>query len=458
MGLGLHGGGLAVAKWLLQAGAQVTVTDQKTNRQLAPTVKDLKNFAEKIKVASNLKFVLGDHRLKDFQTADLLIKNPGVPRDSQWLKIAQQSGILIHNEASLFFLFCQTPIIAVTGSKGKSTTTDLIGRIFQAAYPKTLVAGNIRTTPMFAIIDQVSRPGQVPWVILELSSWQLELLPVVKKAPHTAVITNIYPEHLNTYRSLADYARAKYLISKYQTRQDNLVLNYDDARLRKLARTCTAQVTWFGLQRGGRPKAYLADNQLIWQKNQPERIIGVPDLKLPGQHNLANVLAAVAVAKLHNLSSRQIASVLRQYPGLPDRLELVKEMSGRHFYNDTTATAPIAVKAALASFSRPLVLIAGGTDKNLPVTEMAKAISVQVKFLVLLPGSGTAKLKTALLAEKFTNYLEVKSLPTAVRTAFRHSNPGDVILLSPGFASFGLFKHEFDRGQQFVQAVNSLRL
>jgi len=458
MGLGLHGGAAAVAKWLLSQGARVCVTDMKTEAELKASVVAVKEEAIRLKRESFLSFHLGGHQEEDFIQVDMVVKNPGVPRKSKWLELARLHNVKIHNEASLFFLLCQSPIIAVTGSKGKSTTTALLGEIFQQASPQIIVAGNIKTTPMFAVIDKVRGKSRAPYVILELSSWQLEMLSEVKKSPQTAIITNIKPEHLNTYDSLDDYFQAKLEIVKYQSEGDNIILNFDDKRLREFGRQLKREVVWFSLKEKVKKGVHLDRDLLVWEDNgEKERILQVADSALLGEHNIANIAAAAAAAKVYDLGNELIKKGVHNFKGLAGRQELIREFKGRKFYNDTTATAPAATVAALNSFDQKVILIAGGTDKNLPVGDLVKEIRSKTKFVILLPGTGTDKLLKEFKSFSFQNYALVDSMPEAVQAAYDFSQTGDVIILSPGFASFGLFVHEFDRGEQFNKAVSKLK-
>lgn len=458
MGLGLHGGGLAVAKWLLRQGALVVVTDIKTKQQLKQPVQELQKTATDLACDNKLIFHLDGHQTEDFSQADLIIKNPGVPRNSEWLEIARENKIPIHNEASIFFSLCKIPIVGITGSKGKSTTTALLGHIFKKVYPQTLVAGNIKTTPMFSIIDKVGAGSKTPFVILELSSWQLEMLSVVKKSPTTALITNIKPEHLNAYDSINDYFEAKQEICKYQNKNENLVLNFDDERLRRFGQNLQQKVFWFSLKEKVSSGIFLEDGFLKWVEGEfTDNVLPVSKIKLSGEHNLENVMAAAVLAKIHKIPNEIIAAAVEEFSGLPGRLELVREFSGRKFYNDTTATAPVAAEAALKSFSDKVILIAGGTDKKSPLEDFARLIIERTKFLVLLPGSGTDRLVLLLQKKQYKNFKFAPDMPSALKQAFSFSKKGDSIILAPGFASFGLFLHEFDRGDQFIKSVLNLK-
>ncbi len=440
MGLGLHGGGVAVAKWLLKQGARLTVTDLKTEAELRNTLDKLEQWRQRYQLPP-IQYVLGRHRYQDFRKHDLIIQNPGVPRESPYLAYAKKRGIPIYNEASLFFSLIDLPLIAITGSKGKSTTTALIGHILKRYDRRTIVAGNIRETPMFAVVDKIlryqQRGAKVP-IVLELSSWQLEGLPLIRRSPHIAVITNILPDHLNRYKNFSAYRRAKEIIARYQKADDFLVLNKEDKYLVSLAKHCRAQVKWF--KRSDVPTG--------WR------------LRLPGDHNLANIAAAMRVAEIISLPRSFIREAVESFTGLACRMELVAEIKGVKFYNDSCATAPVATQAALQTFKQPVVLLAGGSDKSLPLADLAKMIKKKVKYCFLFKGDGSERLLKELAKCKFPSqriFSNFDNMSEMVKAAFERAEKGDLILLSPAFASFSTFTNEFDRAEQFVKAVKKLK-
>jgi len=410
MGLGLLGGGVGVAKFFVKQRAKVLVTDLKTKKELKESLKKLKGLP--------IKFVLGRHRKEDFIKADLIIKNPGVPPDSRYLKIARKHKIPIKNDVSIFFDLAKAEIIGVTGTKGKSTVATLIYLFLKRKYPKTILAGNIGLSPL----EVLSRAKRGTKVVLELSSFELEDL---KKSPKVAVITTLFPDHLNRYRSFREYIEAKKPIFKYQKKNDILVLNYDNLETRKLASEARSRVYFF---------------------------------------RDSNVSAAVLVAKLFKISKKDIKKVLAKFKGVPNRQEFITEKRGVKYFNDTTATTPQSVILAIKTFrerfpNSEIILIAGGLDKNLNYKSLAKEIKKSVVYLVLLPGTASGKLKKELKLFKKESKIKifnVKSMKEAVKKASGITKRGDLVLLSPAAASFNLFKNEFDRGEQFVKAVKKL--
>ncbi len=451
MGLGLHGGGQGVAQWLVRQGALVTVTDLKPAEQLRPTLDALKGLP--------IEFVLGEHREQDFLNNDMIVRNPGVPRESRYLQVAQAHGIPVEMEMGLFFSRLprgSAQVIGITGTKGKTTTTLMVGAILAKANVKTVVAGNLRVSAL-ELLDRID--ADTP-VVLELSSWQLEGLVRHKTSPHIAAITNISPDHLNRYRDLDDYAESKAVIFRYQRPSDFVVANLDDQILTHLVRRAVSRVVWTSargpLERG----AFRDGSALVWRSNgERHKIMDVRELSLQGAHNVENALTAIALGSIWGATPEQIAAGLAGMPAVEHRQELVRELDGVQYVNDTTATAPAATLAALESYAgRGIVLIAGGSDKALDLTAMAREIVAHVKHLVLLQGTATDKLASAvqgaggqaLIAGRYDN------LESAVERARALARSGDVVLLSPGCASFGMFTNEFERGGEFKRIVNQL--
>ena len=448
MGLGLHGGGLTTVNWLLKNQARVTVTDLRDEKVLRPVLK-------KIVKTKKVNFVLGRHRLSDFIISDYIFKNPGVPKESKFLKIARKNHIPIETDLSYFFKFCRSPIIGVTGTKGKSTTATLIYEFLKKSGRRAFVGGNIRISPLIFLSKTNS---QIP-VVLELSSWQLEDMSHLHRSPHLAVITNILPDHLNRYRSFNEYVKAKKLIIDWQNKTDYAVINFDNKTAWALGKTAKSLRFWFSLRKIKEPNACFVENSwIIFRKNgHGQKICKINEVKLKGSHNLQNILAAVAVAKIFGVNSTPIRSIIRSFSGIPGRLQLIRKYMGREFYNDTTATAPASTMAALSCLkNKNIILLAGGYDKKLPYQALARAIKKKVSKLILFKGTATDKMIKQLKRLNYKNYLVCSNMKQAVESAWDSSDKKSVILLSPGAASFGLFLNEFDRGDQFNQVVKHL--
>ncbi len=450
-GLGLHGGGLTLANWLYKQGADVLVTDKKTDQALQQSVKKL--------IIPQKNIFLGQEPVLSWlDKADLILKNPGVPNDHFFIKAAEKIKIPIYNEAGLFFSMVENPILAITGSKGKSTTTHLLGLICSSYHKNTLVGGNIKINPMFNLINKIDENSKI---ILELSSWQLEGLKIIKKSPHISLLTNITPEHLNRYKSFSEYVQAKFLIFKYQLPEDIALLNQDDPVSKKLARSIKSEIFWYSRKKIVKRGVYLEKGKIYFKQGRKrEFIINRKDIILPGDHNLENILGAILAAKILNIPNKFIVKVVRKYRGFSNRFEVIRKWKGITFINDTTATAPVATIAALKTLSKKSILLAGGSSKDLPVEFLAKIIKKKTKFCFLFSGLGSEQLIKALQKIKypanklFINYESMKEIVFAAR---QYAKSGDIIILSPGFASFANFKNEFDRGDQFNKIVKKLK-
>lgn len=453
MGLGVHGGGLGVAQWLVRQGAAVTVTDLKTADALRPSLDALRGLP--------IEYVLGEHREQDFLNSDLIVRNPGVPRESPWLQLAQEHGVPVEMEMGLFLERLPrgaAQVVGITGTKGKTTTTVMVGAILASINPKTVVAGNLRVSAL----ELLDRIDDATPVVLELSSWQLEALPTHAISPHIAAITNISPDHLNRYRDLDDYAEAKAAIFRYQQPGDFLVLNFDNKMLTRFAPRAFSQVVWTSARRPLTQGAYRDGDALVWRwEGNTHKIMDVQALRVSGAHNVENALTAIGLASVWGAAPERIAAALGSFRGVAHRQELVAEIDGVRYINDTTATAPAAAIAAIETFAQDAartILIAGGSSKGLDFAELARAIVDTVAHVILLEGAATDELANAIqqaggqdrIAGRFDD------LSRAVEQVVALARRGDVVLLSPGCASFGMFANEFERGEQFKRLVNQL--
>ncbi len=454
MGLGLNQGGLGVTRFLVKAGAKILVTDLKTEEELGPSLKKLKGF--------DIKYILGRHREEDFINTDMVIQNPAVPHNSKYLKIARKHKIPIKTDLDLFFQLCPTKnIIAVAGTKGKSTVSQLIYHIFKEAQKDTILAGNIG----ISVLDILERINPQTWVILEISTWQMEGIKDRKFKPHTTILTNILPDHLDRYSNFEKYAQAEKLIFKYQQSNDNLVVNFDNKETHRAKRETNSKVYWFSAKKKIEPGCYLENDELFFQSREYKMPFAkISDLPLPGPHNLENILAASTVCFIHNVPGEIILKALKGFPGVPYRLEFIGEFRGVKFYNDTCATTPEATLAALESFPKhPIILFLGGKDKKLNYENFAKAIGQdkKVKKIILLQHPAyDASLKILSALKKHLDskkIIQISNLKVGVEIALQHAEANDLILLSPAAASFGMFKNEFDRGDQFNKIVKNLK-
>ncbi len=430
MGLGIQGGGVGVARFFAEKGSKVKVTDLKTEKELKTSI-DLLNDLP-------ITYVLGEHREEDFINADLIIRNPDVLKNSSYLAVARKHHVPVEMDESLFFKLCpyRENIIGVTGTRGKTTTTHLIGEILEASGYKTLLGGNLRGVATLSLLDKMTPQTKV---VLELSSWQLQGLDEDKISPHVAVLTNIYPDHLNRYQKMEAYLQDKKIIFKYQNKNDFLVLNFENKRCFDLAREARSKIVFF--KKGDLPQSLISQ------------------LKLKGEHNLENVAAAYQVAKILRIDKKIVEKALTGFPGIPFRLEEIRMIDGVTFINDTTSTTPIAtIKALKAYTGKKIILLAGGSSKNLDLKELAREISQRTKAVIFLEGTATDELLSEVSRQKSKIKILGKfdDLQKAVIQAKKTAEPGDYVILSPGCASFGMFKNEFDRGEQFNHAVFSI--
>ena len=425
MGLGLLGRGVGDAEFLASMGADLVVTDLKSAEELAPSVARLASFP-------NVSLVLGEHRLEDFQGRDFVLKAAGVPLDSAHIREARQNGIPVKMSASWFMELAGLPAIGVTGTRGKSTVTHMIHAILKEAGWPVLLGGNVRGVSTLSLLAEAT-PEHV--ALFELDSWQLQGFGDARRSPDIAVFTTLLSDHMNYYKDDMDaYLADKANIFLYQDLEDTLVLGSQCAEL--------VEEKYGERIKAHRVVAGAHDFRADWT------------LKVPGEHNRYNAALATEAARALEIGDDAIKAALEAFEGVPGRLALVRDIDGIAFYNDTTATTPDATLAALESMAlegRPVVLIMGGSDKGLDTGALMKAVPERAKHVSLLAGTGTERIKEALPdAPVFA------SLADAVADAVSHAAPGDAVLLSPGFASFGMFKNEYDRGDQFNALVKAL--
>ena len=447
-GLGLHGGGVGVANYFLKHGHSVRITDLKNRKELAPSI-------ERLVKSKDLSFTLGNHSYEDIKWADLIIKNPGVPPDSPFLKEAQKLGKRIDSDIGTFIDLIQHKtrnIVGVTGTRGKSTTSTLIYEILKKRYDSVLLAGNI-TISVFDILDEVKQDS---WVVLELSSFQLGGIKDKHFSPHFAVITNFLNDHLNYYRTLEDYFNDKSVIYRYQNPGDILIINRDNQVWDRVRPNRGVLLYSFGFKKPDGAGIFLYGKTIIFKENHREtELFNIENLKLRGRHNILNVMAASMVGVKADVDKNSIKEAIFNFKGLEHRMEYLGNINGIKVYNDSASTTPDAVNAAIESLKgESIILITGGTDKSLPLENFTRLVnnSSDVKRLILLDGSGTRRLLNLGIKR---DYKIFKDLEEAVEYAVVSGNSGDVILFSPGFASFEMFKNEFDRGKKFKTLIKS---
>lgn len=448
MGLGTRGGGLGVARYLAVQGAIVTVTDRRSEAELAGSMRELDGLP--------IRYVLGRHDERDFtrEGADIVVRNPGVRRNSPLLQLARENGVTVEMEMSLFFRACPAPIVGITGTKGKTTTSTICASILRSWDARTVLAGNMG----ISALEQLPRITPDMPVIIELSSWQLEALDEHRLAPHIAVLTNISEDHLDAYDGFADYAATKRIIARHQTAADYLIVNRDDVEAWTARKETAAQIVPFGMSALEEPGMWIEDRTLIWRTTTEREQFQIPDNPaLTGSRQAANAAAAVATAMLLGATREAVAEGLRGFRGIKDRFERIADVEGVEYINDTSATAPVAAIAALERLpDRRVHLIAGGAGKQTDLSSFADAVRDRVHDVYLLEGSATPDLSALLKSRDVAIRGVFDSMAEAVDAATASASVGDVVLLSPGCASFGLFRDEFDRGDKFREAVQAV--
>lgn len=448
MGLGILGGGVGVARYLATHGARVTVTDMRDEAALVDSIHQLQGLP--------ITYHLGSHDLADFTRAgaDIVVRNPGVRPDSPYLVAARNDGVGVEMEMSLFFRACPAPILGVTGTKGKTSVSTLCGHILRAWRPDTLLAGNMGISAL-AQIDRLT--PETP-VAIELSSFQLEALDENRLGPHVAVITNISEDHLDRYDDYEHYIQTKLSIGRHLRPDDAIVFDRDDPQASRVVVDATAaKVVRFGVSDTGEDGAWLAGDEIVWRMDgREDRWPRPSQLALQGLHGARNVLAAVAATRVYGAPAGAVAHGLATFAGVENRMEEIATIDGVLFVNDTSATAPAATLAALDVLvprAKTLHLIAGGHDKGADLREMATAIARSGARVLLLDGTATPELRR--LIEEAGGAIDgvYGAMADAVRAAVAEAKAGDIVALSPGCASFGMFRNEFDRGGQFTAAV-----
>jgi UDP-N-acetylmuramoylalanine--D-glutamate ligase len=428
LGLGLLGRGVGDAEFLAQLGARVLVTDRKTEKELEESVEKLKKYP-------NITFHLGGHRAEDFTTCDMVIKAAGVPLVSEEIKEAKAANVPVYMSTALFAKFARevgAKIVGVTGTRGKSTVTQMIYHVLKQAAPRlssgrerhVLLGGNVRGVSTLSLLPQVDKDTIC---VLELDSWQLQGFGDLQMSPDVAVFTNLMPDHLNYYPNMDAYFADKANIFRYQSEKDALVVGEN----------IVVRV------RGEIPRV----NPML-----PTTLPADWQLLIPGEHNRYNAALSAQALRALGLEDEAIRKGLETFPGVEGRLQFVRRINGVSIYNDNNATTPEATIAALNAFpERTIILIAGGSDKGLDLDELVSTIERTCRKVVFLSGTGTTKLDQKLAATVHEN------LKDALAEALKDVQNGDTVLFSPAFASFGMFRNEYERNDQFISLVKELK-
>ncbi len=476
MGLGLLGRGVGDAEYLASVGAELTITDLKTKEQLADSLERLSFF-------KNITYVLGEHRLEDFQSCDMVLKAAGVPFDSLYIAEAKKNGIPVYMSGALFAKLSGVPVIAVTGSRGKSTTTQLIYHTLSRGTEGGTVhlGGNVRGVSNLQLLKNVE-DGDV--AVMELDSWQLQGFGELEMSPHIAIFTSFLPDHMDYYfRKSEQNTEVSSSIFERGTEASEAYYRASERSGQASLDTSEGATIASSAYREAMER-YFDDKAFIFANQEPgDTFITTPavfahveayakrkgctlvqdvvltdasdvpvdwNIQIPGEHNLANIALAMEALRATTLPEDLIREGVESFTALPGRLEFLGEVKGVKIYNDNNATSPIATLAGLKAVAeeKNVLLIMGGSDKKLDMDPLLSELPKYAKEIILLPGTGTDTIK-----ESLSSAVVAGSMKDAVHAAFSMAESGDVILLSPAFASFGLFKNEYDRNDQFVALI-----
>ncbi len=436
--LGLAKSGVGAAALLHKLGAFVTVNDYKPLTE---------NHEAQELLEQGITVICGEHPLELLEEGfELIVKNPGIPYYNPMVQKALELNIPIITEVELAYQISEAPFIGITGTNGKTTTTTLIFEMLKEGNQAPRIAGNIGTVA--SEVAQVANAGDK--IVIELSSFQLMGTPTFR--PKVAILTNLYDAHLDYHGTKLEYAKAKANITKNQTNEDYFIVNDDQEIVRKIASESEAKVIPFSIKKELSSGAYVKDGWVIFNG---EQIVKTADIRLPGEHNLENILCAVAAVKLIGVPNKAIKKVLNTFNGVKHRLQFVGEIQERQFYNDSKATNILAAKKALSAFEKPTILLAGGLDRGNEFDELIPALK-HVKGLVTF-GQTAAKLERAAKEAGIKMIERVDNVEKAVPKAFSLSEPGDVILLSPACASWDQHKTFEERGDIFTETVHKLK-
>jgi UDP-N-acetylmuramoylalanine--D-glutamate ligase len=437
--VGMAKTGISCARFLLDRGARVIISDAHQAAELPAEIREL--------TGKGVVLETGGHELTSFISAELIVVSPGVPLEIAPLQAAQQRGIEIISEIELTYRFLKTPLIAITGTNGKTTTTSLIGEMFRNAGKRVFVGGNIGTP----LIDYVAGPQEDDFVIAEISSFQLEAITSFR--PAVSVMLNITEDHLDRYRSFADYIAAKNRIFMNQGPEDRAILNADDPQVMVLAQSVRAQKLFFSTRGDVAAGAFYNGDLHLRYRGAEARFI-IRDALLQGIHNIENMMAVACVGVVCALPEHIIQQSLTGFAGLKHRMEFAGEIGGVSFYNDSKATNVGAVVKSLESLAPPLILIAGGKDKGGSYEPLRELVRSRVKALILL-GEARERIYAELGNEVET--VLTASMEEAVQAAFARATPGDTVLFSPACSSFDMFTSYAHRGECFKELVKKLR-
>lgn len=446
LGLGIEG--VSTAHFLSTTGAVITVLDKNEEKDVNQT---LLSGVKKLGVS----FIFGKEYLKQIDTYDVIVRSPGIKTLTPELVAAREKGITVTSQTQMFLDACPCPVIGVTGTKGKGTTSTLIAEMLKKEGFDTYIGGNIGLPPL-TFLNKLTPKSRV---VLELSSFQLQ---DVTKSPHIAVMLMVTSEHLDYHADTYEYVEAKRNILRFQTKEDFAVINRDYVASLESDIHTEGEVYYVSRERSTQRGCYIKDNAVYisLKEDNEEKIVNTDDILLPGKHNLENICAATLAAILCGVKVYSIASVLKTFKGLEHRLELIAEKNGVKYYDDSFSTTPETAIAAIEAFSAPEILILGGSHKGSDFSQLGLTIR-EAKNIKAIIGIGVewekihdeiGELKKEILIVE-----GAKDMQTIVQAASRIAEKGDVVLLSPACASFDMFKNYKERGNQFKEEVQNLK-
>ncbi len=448
--LGLARQGKSLARFFAEQGARIVISDLRSEESLAAAIEELSGL--------KVEYALGEHPLQLLDEADLLCLSGGVPADLPIVDAARELGIVVSNDAQLFLEASPAPVLGITGSAGKTTTTVLLGRMAEAhtagSGRKVWVGGNIEN-PLLDDLDQI-QPDDV--VIMELSSFQLELMT---RSPQIAAVLNLTPNHLDRHKTMQAYANAKVNILRHQSIADSAVLNHDDEGSWKMRAQVRGGLLSFGQDPPAEGRGSFLRDGAVWLRREGAEVKVCPfdAIELRGGHNRINVAAACSLAEAAGFSIEAMAAGIRGFRGVAHRLEQVRDVQGVKWINDSIATAPERAIASMRAFDEPLILLAGGRDKDLPWDSFAEEVCIRVDHLILFGEAGEKIAKVMEACHEIPATLTIErcaDLETAVAAAARIAKPPDVVLLAPGGTSFDAFPDFAARGERFRELVMAL--
>jgi UDP-N-acetylmuramoylalanine--D-glutamate ligase len=434
--IGYGRSGRAAASYIRRRGGSVRVVDRADTPELR---------AELSKAGISAR--LGGYGTEDLNGTDLLVVSPGVPWDEPLLETARQRGIEVTSEIDLFFRACPSHIAGITGTNGKTTTTALTAEVLRAGGLRVMRGGNIGEP----VLDRIDQLQPDDWVVLELSSFQLE--SIARPRLHIGVVLNVTPDHLDRHKSFERYLDIKARAVNFMEKDDRAVLNLDDAACAAMRSQTQGEVIGFGIRQPVDRGITVSDGWVtIAQPGGRRRVLPAADVPLPGEHNLSNVMAAVGAGHAAGVDVERMADAVRQFKAVEHRLEPIGTFNGVRWYNDSKATNPDSTYKALAAFSEPIVLIAGGRNKGIDIEPLAQAIAQRVVALVAMGETGE-ELARRTREAGLARVERAADLADAVRKAAALAAPGSVVLLSPAFTSYDMFRDYEDRGRRFKATV-----